>query len=74
MVDYIAYHLIGRLLPDWMSIRHYCMKKLKTVWSHIRENMSLCDEERSFFIMRSMYQLFMVCLPCIYFAYHVTVY
>ena len=50
----------GHVLSDWMSIRHYCMAQLQTVWLYMRINMKLGDEERSFFIMKSMYQLFMV--------------
>ena len=53
-------HLTGHILSDWMSIRHYCMTQLRTVWFHMRTNMSLGDEERSFFIMNSMHRLFMV--------------
>ena len=53
-------HLIGHILSDWMSIRHYCMTQLRTVWFHMRTNMALGDEERSFFIMNSMHRLFMV--------------
>ena len=51
---------IGHILSDWMSIRDYCMTQLRTVWFHMRTNMSFGDEERSFFIMSSMYRLFMV--------------
>ena len=36
------------------------MTQLRTVWFHMRTNMSFGDEERSFFIMSSMYRLFMV--------------
>ena len=56
----IIHHLLGHILSDWMSIRDYCMTQLRTIWLHMRSNMSLGDEERSFFIMSSMYQLFMV--------------
>ena len=52
--------MIGRVLSDWMSIRHYCITQLRTVWLHMRTNMSIGNEERSFFIMSSMYRLFMV--------------
>lgn len=51
---------IGHILSDWMSIRDYCMTQLRTIWFHMRTNMSFGDEERSFFIMSSMYELFMV--------------
>ena len=58
----LYYHITstGHVLSDWMSIRHYCTAQLKAVWLHMRINMSLGDEETSFFIMKSMYQLFMV--------------
>ena len=36
------------------------MTQLRTVWFHMRTNMSFGDEERSFFIMSSMYRLFTV--------------
>jgi len=52
----------GHILSDWMSIRHYCLTQLKTVWLHMGMNYLCDDEERSFFIMRSMYTLFMVWL------------
>ncbi|XP_065913406.1 uncharacterized protein [Dysidea avara] len=51
----------GRILSDWMSIRGYCITQLRTVWLQMRTNMGFGDDERSFFIMRSMHTLFMLC-------------
>ena len=36
------------------------MSQLKEIWLHMRNNMSFGEEERLFFIINSMYQLFMV--------------
>ena len=36
------------------------MTQLRTVWLHMRTNFVFGDDERSFFIMRSMHMLFMV--------------
>jgi len=55
-----SYTCAGRILSDWMSIRFYCMTQLRTVWLHMRTNMGLGDDERSFFIMRAMNTLFTV--------------
>jgi len=51
---------IGHIISDWMPIREYCMTQLKTVWLHMRINFVCNDDERSFFIMKSMYTLLMV--------------
>jgi len=58
---YVCFHK-EHILSDWMSIRHYCLTQLRTVWLHMGMNFLSDDEERSFFITRSMYTLFMVCL------------
>jgi len=57
-VKYMFY--TGHILSDWMSIRHYCLTQLRTVWLHMEMNFLSDNEERSFFIMRSMYTLFVV--------------
>ena len=52
----------GHILSDQMSIREYCMAQLKFVWLYMRTNLKFVgsDDERSFFIMKSMYMLLMV--------------
>ena len=52
----------GTVISNWLSIRHYCVSQLRTVWLHIRNNLGISDEERSFFIMRCMKKLFEVSL------------
>ena len=50
----------GPLISDWLSVRHYCVSQLRTVWMHMRNNLGLSDEERSFLVMRCMNRLYEV--------------
>ena len=50
----------GPLISEWLSVRHYCISQLRTVWMHIRNNLGISDEERSFLIMRCMKTLYEV--------------
>ena len=36
----------GPLISEWLSVRHYCVSQLRTMWMHIQNNLSLLDEER----------------------------
>ena len=40
-----------RVLSGWLSVRHYCVSQLRTVWMHMQNNLRLSDEERSFLVM-----------------------
>ena len=50
----------GPLISDWLSVRHYCVSQLQTVWMHMRNNLGISDEERSFLLMRCMKRLYEV--------------
>ena len=43
--------ILGGVLSEWHSVRHYCVSQLRTVWMHIQNNLSLLNEERSFLVM-----------------------
>jgi len=55
-------HIHGHIISKQLSLRHYCLSQLKTVWMHIRNNLALTEEQRSFFIMRAMDNLHQVSL------------
>ena len=40
----------GHLISERQSVRHYCVTQLKAMWQHIRNNMGLSEEERTFFV------------------------
>ncbi len=40
----------GPLISDRQSVRHYCVSQLRTVWQHLRNNLGLSEEERTFFV------------------------
>ena len=46
--------LFGVIISDWISLRHYCVSQLRAIWMHMRNNLSLSEEERVFFLMMSM--------------------
>ena len=50
----------GNLISDWISVRHYCVSQLRTLWMHMRNNLSLSEEERTFFVMRAMKKFYEV--------------
>ena len=50
----------GPIISEWLSVRHYCVSQLRTMWMHLRNNLSLSDEERSFFVMRCTKRLYEV--------------
>ena len=50
----------GSIISEWLSVRHYCVSQLRTMWMHLRNNLSLSDEERSFFVMRCTKRLYEV--------------
>ena len=51
----------GPIISDWISVRHYCVSQLRTVWMHMRNNLGLSDEERNFLVMRCTKRLYEVC-------------
>ena len=53
----------GPIISDWLSVRHYCVSQLRTVWLHMRNNLGVSDEERSFLLMRCMKRLYEVSTP-----------
>ena len=50
----------GKIISEWLSLRHYCVSQLKTLWLHLRNNLGLTDEQRAFFVMRAMDRLWQV--------------
>lgn len=56
----------GRVISDWLSVRHYCVSQLRTVWLHMRNNLGISDEERSFLVMRCMKRLYEVGVCMVY--------
>ena len=50
----------GNLISDWISVRHYCVSQLRTLWMHMRNNLNLSEEERTFFVMRAMKKFYEV--------------
>ena len=53
--------ICGPIISPWLSVRHYCATQLRTMWMHMRNNLGLSDEERSFFIFCCTKQLYEVC-------------
>ena len=67
----------GNLISDWISVRHYCVSQLRTLWMHMRNNLSLSEEERTFFVMRAMKKFYEVQLDstiCHFFHIHAHIY
>lgn len=48
----------GPVISEWQAVRHYCYSQLQTVWAHMRNNLSISDEERSFLVMRGLMNLY----------------
>ena len=40
----------GPIISKRLSVRDYCISQLRTVWMHMRNNLHLSDEERSFLV------------------------
>jgi len=51
----------GPIISKKLSVRHYCVSQLCTVWKHMQENLGLSDEERSFLVMHCTNRLYEVC-------------
>lgn len=54
----------GKVFPENFSIRHFCVKQLKTMWEHLSHTLGISFEERSFLVSRCMWNLLKVC-PCV---------
>ena len=50
----------GSIISKQLSVRHYCVSQLRTVWMHMRNNLGLLDEEQSFLVMRCTKRLYEV--------------
>lgn len=50
----------GPIISGWQAIRHYCYSQLQTVWMHLRNNLAISEEERSFLVMRCLMNLYEV--------------
>ena len=51
----------GHIISKRLSVRQYCVSQLRTVWKHMRKNLGLSDEERSFLVMCCTKRLYEVC-------------
>ena len=51
----------GHIISKRLSVQQYCVSKLRTVWKHMRKNLGLSDEERSFLVMCCTKKLYEVC-------------
>ena len=51
----------GPIISEGLSVRHYCVSQLRTMWMHLRSNLNLSNEERSFLVMRCTMRLYEVC-------------
>ena len=47
----------GVIISEWLSLRHYCISQLKTLWMHMRNNMGLSEEQRAFYVAQALYRL-----------------
>ena len=58
----------GSIISTSLPIRHYCVSQLRTAWKHMRENLGLLDEERSFLVMsctKRLYEVHHIVTCCI---------
>ena len=53
--------IYGPIISKRLSVRQYCVSQLRTVWKHIRKNLGLSDEERSFLVMCCTKRFYKVC-------------
>ena len=54
--------------PGWQSIQHYCVSQLRTVWQHLRNNLGLSEEERTFFVNQCLVTYHEVCIVSVIFV------
>ena len=52
--------LHGPIISKEVSVRHFCVSQLRSMWRHMRDSLGLSEEERSFFVMRLMWRLYRV--------------
>ena len=52
--------LSGPVITPTLSIRHYCLGQLQTLWSHIQVNLNITLEEASHLIMRTLLRFLQV--------------
>ena len=50
----------GPIISESLPVRHYCVTQLRRLWSHIQNNLGFTDEQRSFFVVKSMNKLYTV--------------
>lgn len=53
-------YIHGNLISKQLPIRHFCVSQLQAMWVHIRNNLNLSEEERSFFVTSSMWKFYQV--------------
>ena len=53
-------HIHGSIISESLQLRHYCMKHLRALWQHIRNNLGLIEEFRALFIRNALDRFFKV--------------
>lgn len=53
--------ICGPIISQWLSVRAYCVSQLRIMWTHMRNNLGLSDEERAFLVFCCTKQLYEVC-------------
>lgn len=53
-------NISGPVMTPELSVRHYCLGQLKTIWNHILTNLNLSLEEASHLIMRTLLKFLQV--------------
>lgn len=52
--------LLGQILSDTLSVRHYSFSQLQKMWSHIQSGLNISEDERSLFVRVCLNKLFEV--------------
>ncbi len=58
--------MIGSVFPENFSVRHFCVKQLRTLWEHLSTSLGISIEEKSFLVSRCMWNLLKVSKVVLY--------
>ena len=64
----------GTIISKSQNIRHYCVSQVKRMWMYLKNNLSLSDEERSFFVTRCLMNIYEVRVRYVSLIVHIYVY
>ena len=56
----VEQHIHGPIISKEVPLRSYCLSQLQSVWYHIRNNLNIFDEQRSFLVMQAMWNFYKV--------------